>query len=48
MRGKGGVNVKFSAQLGIPPAYAGKSEALASNPDAQEDHPRLCGEKLFR
>ena len=26
MRGKGGVNVKFSAQLEITPAYAGKRE----------------------
>ena len=45
MRGKGCTSCRAILEVGITPAYAGKSEALASNPDAQEDHPRLCGEK---
>ena len=48
MRGKAYLRIFAPLLLRITPAYAGKSEALASNPDAQEDHPRLCGEKLFR
>ena len=46
MRGKDGAITVVWEYFRITPAYAGKSEALASNPDAQEDHPRLCGEKL--
>ena len=45
MRGKGGVNVKFSAQLGITPAYAGKRSAGDCPMYRPWDHPRLCGEK---
>ena len=46
MRGKEAFLSSKWKPSGITPAYAGKSEALASNPDAQEDHPRLCGEKV--
>ena len=30
---------------GITPAYAGKSDLMGGFKIAQEDHPRLCGEK---
>ena len=43
MRGKDGAITVVWEYFRITPAYAGKSEALASNPDAQEDHPRRCG-----
>ena len=45
MRGKvpdRGVN-RF--QIGITPAYAGKSHGTASRCGSRQDHPRLCGEK---
>ena len=45
MRGKGGVNVKFSAQLRITPAYAGKRITCTLMLSLPQDHPRLCGEK---
>ena len=47
MRGKGGVNVKISAQLGINPAYAGKSISINQVTKNVQDHPRLCGEKVI-
>ena len=46
MRGKvpnRGIN-RF--QIGITPAYAGKSSKLFSFSLLCQDHPRLCGEKL--
>ena len=30
----------------ITPAYAGKSHSLFHSPEMEQDHPRLCGEKL--
>ena len=47
MRGKGGVNVKFSAQLRITPAYAGKRITCTLMLSLPQDHPRLCGEKFI-
>ena len=47
MRGKGGVNVKFSAQFGITPAYAGKRIDTVQHGRFDQDHPRLCGEKVL-
>ena len=32
---------------GITPAYAGKSRCVAAACVFREDHPRLCGEKIF-
>ena len=32
-------------RIGITPAYAGKSDLMGGFKMAQEDHPRLCGEK---
>ena len=39
----------FSALLdrGITPAYAGKSTGYVNHYPKSEDHPRLCGEKMF-
>ncbi len=34
-------------RIGITPAYAGKSDLMGGFKMAQEDHPRLCGEKFF-
>ena len=33
-------------QLGITPAYAGKSSPGLSDMHANGDHPRVCGEKM--
>ena len=47
MRGK---DLPFSCNLrrfGITPAYAGKSNRLIQSGGCAEDHPRLCGEKIF-
>lgn len=44
-RGKG-VNVNCSADdIGITPAWAGKSPAFIENGHTNEDHPRMGGEK---
>ena len=32
----------------ITPAYAGKSRLTAQALQAEQDHPRLCGEKFWR
>ena len=45
VRGKVSIPVLDFFLQRITPAGAGKSRALAANPDAQEDHPRRCGEK---
>ena len=45
MRGKGLGNPFSHRQVGITPAYAGKSGVLSGVLYAFEDHPRLCGEK---
>ena len=47
MRGKAKLIVFSINVLGITPAYAGKSRALYAEAKNYEDHPRLCGEKLF-
>ena len=47
MRGKVSTIEQNAPAIGITPAYAGKSiknELFAWN---KQDHPRLCGEKLF-
>ena len=45
MRGKAHGTEKIDTDLGITPAYAGKSTKPTSNMYAIQDHPRLCGEK---
>ena len=47
MRGKGVCPVRAPADLGITPAYAGKSVYVLKNRRGSWDHPRLCGEKSF-
>ena len=36
----------MKSELGITPAYAGKSDILHHRTCVAGDHPRLCGEKL--
>ena len=45
MRGKVPAAVKLNFPVGITPAYAGKRYLQANLPLANQDHPRLCGEK---
>ena len=45
MRGKGGGRDDAVRQLGITPAYAGKSKNACVKKVYAGDHPRLCGEK---
>ena len=45
MRGKGWSGGRKNAALGITPAYAGKRLNYVDVEIANEDHPRLCGEK---
>ena len=47
MRGKVDTLYLEFAELGITPAYAGKSPLMTKIFLAGEDHPRLCGEKKF-
>ena len=46
MRGKGAGNLSDFDCFGITPAYAGKSCEWAEFATTEEDHPRLCGEKI--
>ena len=46
MRGKGPVGVFRVRNIGITPAYAGKSNIILCVRITTKDHPRLCGEKL--
>ena len=46
MRGKVHSFGNVKDQVGITPAYAGKSLWTKTNGTAGTDHPRLCGEKL--
>ena len=46
MRGKVITIPKSRAFVGITPAYAGKSAENDMGTDTDEDHPRLCGEKI--
>ena len=48
MRGKVISGLIFGAQLGITPAYAGKSGYAETNRLHQRDHPRICGEKIIQ
>ena len=45
MRGKGAGGAIVGGGGGITPAYAGKSRNAVQAQDADEDHPRVCGEK---
>ena len=45
MRGKEFLNLESLSQLGITPAYAGKSRSVALRARTVRDHPRVCGEK---
>ena len=44
-RGKGGFNGSAFQEVGITPAWAGKSKALNGGVVVGEDHPRMGGEK---
>ena len=46
MRGKVVCSAKSAISLRITPAYAGKSYHHGRCYGAQEDHPRVCGEKI--
>ncbi len=48
MRGKGTLPLLPSTVGGITPAYAGKSLISIQSLFLDEDHPRLCGEKILR
>ena len=48
MRGKELLTERYAIEDGITPAYAGKSPAENSGHGRQEDHPRICGEKVVR
>ena len=45
MRGKGLAGVENAADVGITPAYAGKSVTDIVAKRVDRDHPRVCGEK---
>ena len=47
MRGKEQAFRLDASELGITPAYAGKSCRGKQRRACQRDHPRICGEKLF-
>ena len=47
MRGKVVQAIPDILRKRITPAYAGKSPALRPEFAAEQDHPRLCGEKDF-
>ena len=46
MRGKVIVRSRNAVQIGITPAYAGKSARILKRRTEKRDHPRVCGEKL--
>ena len=46
MRGKARYISSFAKRIRITPAYAGKSCTGANGQGQQQDHPRLCGEKI--
>ena len=48
MRGKVCFKLKRVLSFGITPAYAGKREMLHVLLKPCQDHPRLCGEKIWR
>ena len=45
MRGKGALKEQMGENVGITPAYAGKSVPSLRILLSCKDHPRLCGEK---
>ena len=45
MRGKVIVRSRNAVQIGITPAYAGKSARILKRRTEKRDHPRVCGEK---
>ena len=47
MRGKAECQDLREFQLGITPAYAGKSEGGQEHRSLDRDHPRVCGEKAI-
>ena len=47
VRGKGNAVLGVLALAGITPACAGKSRSQAHVTYPPQDHPRLCGEKIF-
>ena len=47
MRGKVDVGGFKIPVVGITPAYAGKSAEIKAKWNAEQDHPRLCGEKFW-
>ena len=48
MRGKAAKILKELEASGITPAYAGKRSFWKTRCLTSEDHPRLCGEKVFQ
>ena len=46
MRGKEFVIIWNATDQGITPAYAGKRERGCQRMKSEEDHPRVCGEKM--
>ena len=46
MRGKAQTPPQTHTILRITPAYAGKSHSLFHSTEVEQDHPRLCGEKV--
>ena len=48
MRGKGTGLVFNAGNIGITPAYAGKSHLWKMPASRVQDHPRLCGEKFCK
>ena len=47
MRGKAAITARRVPAARITPAYAGKSGDYSTAGSSGEDHPRVCGEKLF-
>ena len=48
MRGKVVFSSGYGLSTRITPAYAGKSDGVCAADHSNQDHPRLCGEKLNR
>ena len=48
MRGKGNLPFLHRERAGITPAYAGKSKFCRLDSWPERDHPRVCGEKVWR
>ena len=48
MRGKATSNRLRMRCAGITPAYAGKSYVFGPSPARSWDHPRVCGEKVYK